>query len=82
MDDIEMTRCESTLIRAHGHDPKTDTLQIEFKDGAVWRYAGVDAEKYEQLKGCDSIGKFFHTRIKTHHTGTRVPPKEVPDDTQ
>lgn len=79
--EIEMTAVQSTLIRAIGHDPETRTLRVQFQDGALWQYAEVDSEKFDRLRNADSVGRFFHTEIKSQHSGSRVP-VDVPDDTQ
>ena len=65
---IAMTLCESSRIAAHGHDAATNTLALQFKKkgddgemvpGAVYHYAGFPAERYEQLKSAESIGRYF-----------------------
>lgn len=78
---IDMLGVQSSLISAIGHDPDSRTLRIEFKDGSVWDYAEVDAEKFNQLRDAESAGRFFHAEIKKQHTATNVP-KAQPDDTQ
>lgn len=68
----EMLRVESTLISAIGHDAENKVLHVEFKDGAKWEYAEVDAETFDRMRNAESVGKFFHAEIKPHHTGTRA----------
>lgn len=46
-------------IKSIGHDPKTNTLEVEFHDGGVYRYPGVDSEAHNALMGAESIGKTF-----------------------
>lgn len=78
---ITLTPCQSSHIAAYGFDPDANTLRIEFKSGKTFDYAGVDAAKYERLRGCASVGKFFHAEIKSQHQATPVP-AAAPDDTQ
>lgn len=65
---IEMTPSDSSMIRAHGHDPQTNRLRLEFKDGVQHDYANVTRAKYEHfLKAEDfggSLGKYFHAHFK------------------
>ena len=39
-------------------------LEIEFKDGSVYRYRGVDKKDFKALMHADSKGKHFHQHIK------------------
>lgn len=42
-----------------------DRLEIRFKDGSVYRYAGVGKSVYEDLMAAESKGQFFHQAIKS-----------------
>ena len=33
---------KSSMIKSAGYDPGTQTLEVEFSNGVVWDYAGVD----------------------------------------
>ena len=65
-----MTPVKSSNIAAVDHDGQHTTVQ--FKSGAVWRYADVPADKHEAFVGADSVGKFFNEHIKPHHDGTKL----------
>ena len=69
-----MTRAPvtSSTISSIGHDPATQTLEVEFKSGKVYRYQDVSAEKHAELLGAESIGKHFGAHIKPNHTCTAV----------
>lgn len=60
---IKLTPCESSRIAAHGYDAETQTLALQFKakagPGSIYHYAGFAPDRYEELLGCESIGKFF-----------------------
>ena len=58
------TPVNSSSLASVGHDPETNTLEIEFKNGGVYRYAGVSAEDHAALIGSSSIGAHFHQRIR------------------
>ena len=69
---ITLCPCESSRIAAHGFDPATGTLALQFKKkgpdgdmvpGPVYHYASVEPETYAELCAAESIGKFFGARI-------------------
>jgi len=67
---MEMIPVDSSQIAAIGHEGST--LTVQFKNGAVWHYAGISAEVFKLLEGADSVGKFFNSAIKPHHKATRI----------
>lgn len=80
--EIDMTKITtSTQVAAYGYDEESKTLAIEFKNGGLYHYAGVEPEKFERLRNAESIGRFIHAEVKSQHTATRIQP-DVPQDTQ
>ena len=65
-----MTPVKSSNIAAVGHDGQHTTVQ--FKSGAVWRYADVPADKHEAMVNAASVGGFFAANIKNAHKGERL----------
>lgn len=63
---------QSSHIVAIGHDPKSNTMEVEFRNGSVYRYGSIDVYKHSQLIGADSIGKHFRENIKSVHTGEKI----------
>lgn len=55
---------KSSLIKSVGHDPVTNTLEVEFPNG-VYRYPNVTAEEHASFIGAKSIGKHFGQFIKS-----------------
>lgn len=62
----------SSNIAAIGHDPATNTLHVQFKDGPTWKYDGVTPEQHAALIGADSIGSHFHKNIKGAFNSSKV----------
>lgn len=62
----------SSNIASHGHDPETNTMEIEFKSGGTYQYKDVSPEKYEEFKSSDSHGSFFHHNIRNQHHTTKL----------
>lgn len=73
---MKMTPCTSSQIKAHGHDPETDTLEIHYNSGGIYHYHGVSAEKYADLAKAESVGRHIHANIKGQHKFTHINKKE------
>ncbi|MFN7179436.1 KTSC domain-containing protein [Hyphomonas sp.] len=61
---MERKHVASSNVTSIGFDPNSETLEIEFKGGAVYQYYGVPAHLYEQLMGSSSVGSFVNTYIR------------------
>jgi len=62
---------ESTSLESVGFDPATNQLEIEFRDGGVYRYA-VPRRIHQELMSADSLGAYFARRIRHHYPGWKV----------
>jgi KTSC domain len=71
-DPIEMHPVYSTMASQIGYDPDREILQIEFQSGAVYQYAEVDPEIWEDLQYSDSIGCFYNDEIKGYYPSARI----------
>ena len=54
----------SSNIRAVGYDAGTKTLEVEFSNGGLYRYADVPGEAWHDLVKADSIGRHFAAHIR------------------
>jgi hypothetical protein len=64
---------QSSNIAEVGHDPRTNTLEVAFHNGRVYRYGDVNVDEYAALLGASSIGSYFSQVIKPVKAGTIVP---------
>jgi hypothetical protein len=57
-----MTRApvKSQRIKSLGHDAAAKVMEVEFKDGHVYQYPGVDTIAFTKLKTAKSIGQHFN----------------------
>ncbi|MEP6560785.1 MAG: KTSC domain-containing protein [Nakamurella sp.] len=62
---------ESTSMESVGFDPATNQLEIEFRDGGVYRYS-VPRRIHQELMSADSLGAYFARRIRHHYPGWKV----------
>jgi hypothetical protein len=61
---IPTTPIDSSAISAVGHDPKTNTLRVEFSSGGVYDISGVTAQEHEMLTQAASPGSFYHKNFR------------------
>ena len=54
----------SSMIAAIGYDEETETLEVEFVSGAVYRYRSVNQDVVEDFRAAPSKGRFFNQHIK------------------
>jgi len=54
----------SSNLSEVGYDPATSTLEIAFKQGGVYQYAGVPTNIYKGLMSAASHGRYFDAYIK------------------
>ena len=61
---IALLPVSSSMAATIAYDSHEQTLQIEFKSGAVYEYSGVDEETWEDFYSADSVGSFYNQQIK------------------
>lgn len=64
MSEINRQPVESSQLNSLGYDPESQTLEIEFKTGSVYRYKGVDQQTFDGLMAAESVGRYFGQVIK------------------
>jgi hypothetical protein len=71
-EEVPLLPVDSTMANAIGYDKDKEILQIEFKNGSVYQYSGVDEHTWEDFYYSDSIGSFFNEEIKGQYHSERV----------
>ena len=61
---MERMTVRSANIASVGYDAGTKTLEIEFRSGGVYQYAGVPEKRFDALMKASAIGSYFHREIK------------------
>ena len=54
----------STLLAKVAYEAGQSTLQLEFCNGAIYRYLAVPADIYHGLLSADSKGTYFNHKIR------------------
>ena len=62
----------STVIASTRYDEASNTLDIVFTTGRVYRYFAVPATVYRDLQAAPSKGQFFNTVIRPTYPCTRL----------
>ena len=65
-------RVKSSNIVSIGHEPRTNTLEVEFAGGRVYQYNDVNFSEYNRLMNAGSIGKHFAAFIKPFKETRRI----------
>ena len=69
---MQNTPLSSTSIRSLGYDQPSQTLEVEFLNGAIYQYYNVPENMYSEMMEASSKGKFLHLYIKNTFPFSRV----------
>lgn len=61
----------SNLISV-GYDEPSLTLEVEFKDGALYQYFDVPASVHLELLGAGSVGQYFAQNVRNTYRYARL----------
>lgn len=73
-----MRIAQSSHIYGHDYDEQSQTLQIQFTNGAIYNYGSVDPNTYYAFSQSSSPGQYFHSKIRGNFPTANV----APGDTQ
>ena len=77
MDRVSLT---SRVVVSAGYDPASQTLELEFASGRVYRYTGVPRGTYEWLLRAPSKGAFVTRMINDRYAYLDVTPPPPEQD--
>jgi hypothetical protein len=75
-DGVQRSPVESRAIVSAGYDPKTRTLELEWKNGRVYQYLDVPEGTYAWLLRAPSKGAFFARMIDERYAFREVTPAD------
>jgi hypothetical protein len=61
---MNRTPVSSSNLRAIGYNPETQTLEVEFLNGGLYRYSGVPSSVHAGLMSASSHGSYNDAHIK------------------
>ena len=62
----------SSSVRTVGYDEPAQTLEVEFLNGRVYQYYGVQEDIHSRFMTAPSKGQFFKIHIKNQYPYSRV----------
>jgi KTSC domain len=68
------TPVDSTSLASVGYDAGRQTLEIEFRSGALYRYLAVPAAVHRALMSAESKGRYFSQHIRDRYRFQRLTP--------
>ena len=63
---------ESTAIAKVGYSKHRHILEIEFVNGAVYRYSDVPVTVYRDLMAAESKARFYDSNVKGHYRSVPI----------
>ena len=63
---------ESSTLASAGHDAQSAVLELQFRNGAVYRYLLVPQRVFQDLLGACSKGGYFNQNIRGRYPYQRV----------
>ena len=66
---------ESSALAAVGYSKRLHALEIEFRDGLIYRYAEVPVPVYRELMAAESKARFYNKNIRGKYYCVRVKAK-------
>jgi hypothetical protein len=72
---IKRVPVESSALASVGYSKKLRALEIEFRNGAIYRYLDVGPEVYEALLKARSKARFYDDNIRHKYRSLHVRPR-------
>ncbi|HVX09367.1 KTSC domain-containing protein [Humibacter sp.] len=69
---MKRTPVSSSVLVSVGYDDETNTLELEFHGGAIYRYFEVQPIVHSELLAADSLGGYFARHIRDQYPYEQV----------
>lgn len=69
---MERAAVRSTDIALVGYDIKANVLEVTFRRGGVYHYAGVPQRIFEEFVSAPSLGSYFRDHIRETYPHNKV----------
>ena len=67
---------QSSAIAKVGYSKRRHILEIEFVNGAVYRYFDIPLSVYRELMSAESKARFYDSNIRKHYCSILVRPRQ------
>jgi len=71
---MERLDWKSTALTAATYQDQSALLELEFRGGAIYRYAGVPSQVYQEQLIAESKGRYFNLHIRDRFTHAKIDP--------
>ena len=68
----EMHPVSSSNIAAVGYDAESESVYVEFLNGSTYKYSGVPASEFENLKTASSVVSYVNRNYKNVYPFEKV----------
>src|SRR6266516_4429477 len=68
---------QSSAIAAVGYSKRRHILEIEFVNGAIYRYLDVPSAVHRDLMSAESKAGFYDSKIRRHYSSVLVQPRQT-----
>lgn len=72
---IPRQRVESSALRSIGYSRRRHILEIEFVNGAIYRYYDIGLSVYRELMAAESKARYYDFNIRHKYLSARVKPR-------
>lgn len=69
---MERELVASSNLASAGYDETSQTLEVEFTNGAIYQYYNVSSAVYQEFLAASSKGGFLNTYIKNAYPFSRI----------
>lgn len=69
---MERIAVQSRDLALVGYDEQKSILEITFRAGGVYHYAGVPKSTVKELLGSDSLGQYFNDHVRNNFPYTKI----------
>jgi len=73
---IRRAPVDSSAIASVGYSKRLHALEIEFVNGAIYRYLDVPSSLYRELVKSNSRARFYDKNIRGHYRSVHVKPRK------
>lgn len=71
---MERERVDSSSLSSLGYDARRHVLEVEFRNGGVYRYLDVPEDAWGELRAAESKGRYLNAEIKPRFRWRKVAP--------
>ena len=69
---MERQPVKSSNVESVGYNAEENILEIKFRNGGIYQYAGVQPEMYANLLEAESVGRFISHVVRGGRKGVKI----------